>query len=163
MASALIPLANITLSSPTTNVTFSSITGLYRDLLLVCNTTSAVYTGDYIAMKLNGDTGSNYTVVTMGNVSGGNSLNSSHYANSSTGWLAIQGGVNATTHINIMDYAQTDKQKAWISRAGAADYGIEMVAGRWASTAAITSINVYGVNGWNWTAGSSFALYGVKG
>jgi hypothetical protein len=163
MPTALTPLANLTLSSAASSVTFSSISGSYRDLFLVVNTTSSVYTGSQIQIKINSDTGSNYNRVSLSNQSGGNTVISQLSTNSAGGYMSVEGGVNGSHQATFFDYAQTDKFKTWTSRAGAADYGgVELISGRWGSTSAITSINIFDPNGWNYTIGSSFALYGVS-
>jgi hypothetical protein len=61
MATAIIPLANITLGSAAASVTFSSIVGTYRDLLLVSQL-GHVSNND-IRIRFNSDTGSNYNMV----------------------------------------------------------------------------------------------------
>jgi hypothetical protein len=163
MATALTPLANLTLSTAATSVTFSSISGSYRDLFLVVNTTSAVYTGSYMRIKMNNDAGSNYNFVYMSNLNGGNSLYSGSATNTAAAYIAFRGGVNGSHQATIFDYAQTNKFKTWISRAGAADYGgVDLISGYWGSTSAITSLTISDDNGWNFTVGSTFALYGVS-
>lgn len=163
MPAAMKPLANITLGSAASTVTFSSINGTYRDLVLIATFTNGVSSNDYIAMKLNNDTGSNYNSVTMrGNGSG---TASASYASSTYGWLTVDGGFQTSRgnlRLDLMDYATTDKHKTYIVRNGTYDKGVEAIAGRWASTSAVTSINLYSVNGWTFAAGSTFALYGVS-
>jgi hypothetical protein len=162
MPSSITALANLTLGSNATSVTFSSIVGSYRDLLLVCTYTNGVSDNDNIAVKINSDTGSNYSTVTMsGNGSG---TNSSTYNSSSYGWLAVQGGFQTSRgqiRVNFFDYAQTDKHKSYLARNDTFDKGVESVAGRWASTSAIDTLNIYSVNGWTFATGSTFALYGI--
>jgi len=63
-----------------------------------------------------------------------------------------------------MDYSATDKHKTVLVKRGVSDatgYSVGMEAGRWASTSAITSINIFDQSGDTFDAGSSFALYGV--
>jgi hypothetical protein len=162
MATAITPLANLTLGSSATSMTFSSIVGTYRDLYLVCTYTNATADGDYIAIKLNADSGSTYSTVTLSG--SGSAATSSQYTNSSLGWITVNGGFDTTRGnltVNFLDYAQTDKHKVWYSRNGTSTRGVEAIMGRWNSTAAITSVQVYSVNGWSFAAGSTFALYGV--
>ena len=58
---------------------------------------------------------------------------------------------------NFLDYAQTNKQKSILIRTNA-DL-ISAMAGRVATTAAITSIEIFGTT---YAAGSSFYLYGIS-
>jgi hypothetical protein len=144
-------------------MTFSSIVGSYRDLFLVCNYANATADGDYIAVKFNADSGSTYSSILM--AGNGSSLFSSQYTNSTLGWLTVQGGFDlarGNLTANIMDYAQTDKHKLWFSRNGTTARGVEAVMGRWNNTSAVTSLQIYSVNGWQFAAGSTFALYGVS-
>lgn len=163
MPSSITPLANLTLGSSATSMTFSSIVGTYRDLLLVCTFTNATADGDYIAVKINSDTGSNYNSVTM--LGNGSTASSANYSSSTYGWLTVGGGFDTgrgQLHTTFFDYAQTNKHKNYISRNGTAARGVEAIASRWASTSAITSLNIYSVNGWSFATGSTFALYGIS-
>lgn len=160
MANALTPLANLTLGSSASGITFSSISGDYRDLVIIATYANTIANSDYIGVKINSDTGSNYNAVTMSG--SGSSTNSSTYNNSSLGWLTVQGGFEGNLQVNFFDYAATNKNKVWISRNNTPAYGVETVGGQWNSTSAITSLNLYSINGWSFTAGSTFALYGVS-
>ena len=151
-------LANITLASSASSVTFSSIPATYRDLVLII---TAQRTGSPVNMGLrfNGDTGSNYTQVFMtgtgsatdsGTVSGTNAqIDVYPYAPSS--------GFNNYI-LQIMDYSATDKHKTMLRRTNEAGNATEAAAHRWANTAAITSINLAMVS---MNTGSTFALYGI--
>lgn len=158
MPSALVPLATLTLSSTQTSVTFSSISGSYRDLLLVINKTTSA--GANTRCTINSDSGSNYSFLSMSGTGGSTftATNTLSYAvfddraySSSTSPQPII--------VHFLDYSATDKQKAMIVRANG--LAVDQIIGRWASTSAITSlsINNYGTN---FTAGSTFSLYGVS-
>lgn len=162
MPTALTPLANLTLGSSATSMTFSSISGSYRDLMLICNYTNTVANSDYIGVRLNSDSGSNYNALTLNNVNGGNSISSASYDNSSTGWITVQGGFAGSLEATFFDYAQTNKHKNWLVRNATPTYGSELISGRWGSTSAITTLQLYSINGWSFAAGSTFALYGVS-
>ena len=161
MPAALTPLANLTLSSAQSSVTFSSIVGTYRDLILVitaqCNTASSELT----YLRFNGDTGNNYPSVYMyGTGSSPASsqstisvvnINNTYFDQTNRGQMVYQ----------IFDYAQTDKQKSVLGRADGASLSTNAGFARWANTAAITTILVMsGFSGF--AAGSTFALYGVS-
>jgi hypothetical protein len=162
MANAQVPLANLTLGSSSTSVTFSSISGAYRDLVLICNYRNTIANSDFMGVRINSDTGSNYNALVINNVNGGNSISNSSYNSSSTGWLTVQGGFEGSLEANFMDYAQTNKHKNWICRNNTPTYGSELLAGRWESTAAMTTLQLYSINGWAFASGSTFALYGVS-
>jgi hypothetical protein len=62
--------------------------------------------------------------------------------------------------LQVMDYSATDKHKTSLVRSGESVDGTEAWVSRWPSTSAINSILLYtGSN--SFTAGSTFALYGI--
>jgi hypothetical protein len=154
-----IALANLTLGGTDSSITFDSIPNTYRDLVLVMNTDSSAQADLYL--RFNGDTGNNYNRVTgqgTGSVASYNvSTNAAFMRLNGNGDLATDFSQNAI--IQVMDYSATDKQKAVLSRTNSS-FGVDMTAGRWASTNAITSVTVYPSSG-NFESGSTFALYGI--
>ena len=160
MAKAMTALAEVTLSSTATVVTFSSIPSGYRDLVLRLTGTVAA-TGGHV-MKFNNDSGANYNSVTAyGDGIGGNS--GSYSAANASGGIGISyfwDTAVSTAQCSIFDYSQTDKYKSFSSRSGGGNYN-HMFGGYWASTAAITSIALT-CSGTNFAIGSTFTLYGVS-
>ena len=153
--SAYVPLATKTLTATATSVTFSSISQAYRDLVLVIQTTS----GASISISFNGDTSSTYaTVSAYGNGTAAASVTPASAGKTYLSYGGAAGTLNQIT-TNIFDYSATDKHKTILSRADAASAGTEMIAGRWPSTAAITSFTMN--FGGTWQIGSTFTLYGV--
>lgn len=150
------PLANITLGSSASSVTFSSIPATYRDLIVVGD-----YTGSTVAlvlMEFNGSA-SGYTAVEMSGSSGGG-VSSSTATNINFG--AIYGSNKMTVISQIMDYSATDKHKTVLRRGNNAQQSeLNAAAGRWASTSAITSISI-ATTGGTFSSGSTFALYGIE-
>jgi hypothetical protein len=159
--SAYTALANVTLGSNTSTVTFTSISQSYRDLVLVIEGRSTI--SENPTMRFNADTGSNYPMV---NMYGTGSLARS--AGSGSAYFFIGYGVTfesayrASAIINIMDYSATDKHKSVLIRDDNSVIATEAQAGRWASTAAVNSISCFFNFGANWTTGTTFALYGVS-
>lgn len=160
MASALVPLANLTLSSAAATLTFSSISGSFRDLMLVANYTTS--TGSYVQVRINGDTGSNYSFVEMFGYGSGSGSSGSTNAQF---WLDPAFGHStsepAIGQIHFLDYSATDKHKPALVKWGQAGVAVETSAVRWANTSAITSFVLYPSSG-NFATGSTFALYGVS-
>ena len=156
--SAYVPLANVTLGSSAANVTFSSISQSYKDLVLVGNasTTGTAFSG----LRVNGDTGTNYNAVQMyyfgmqtQNGQARLSLAPAAYFDSAEPWNFV---------LNLMDYTATNKEKCGLLRAdNTSSFGPSAVAFRWLNTSAVTSLTLFG-NNQPWAAGSSFALYGVS-
>jgi hypothetical protein len=155
---AYIPLATVTLGSSASSVTFSSIPATYRDLVLVINATAS--NNINVDVRFNGDTGSNYPEVFMA----GDGTTTYSIATTRTflrldyvGFIGTVAGHNNI--IQIMDYSATDKHKTVLARGSNANNGVAATAGRWANTAAITSIQAFA--GFPYSAGSTFNLYGI--
>jgi hypothetical protein len=111
-------------------------------------------------ITVNSDTGSNYSYVYM--VGNGSSTYSGQ--NSAAGQFrsgVFAGGAEAQYTVQFFDYSATDKHKSILSRADKASFATEASAQRWVNTVAITSLQVYGASGGTFTAGSTFALYGI--
>ena len=151
-------LANITLGSSASSVTFSSIPATYRDLILVSDYAASGVS--YLQLQINSDTGTNYSFVTMYTdpavISASNTYDR-FYLTTNT----IQSGARIASVAQIMDYSATDKHKTVLSRQNftraTGTQVVEAQASRWASTSAITSLQVSG----GFSSGATFALYGI--
>jgi hypothetical protein len=150
---AYIPLANITLGSSQASVTFSSISSLYRDLVLigVCSTTSS----NFIKMSINGTTSSTSLEfraqrgVGFGPIETTNSRLSESAPN---GLFALE--------INLMQASSTAINKTAIVKIRQGDRMAQLGSYNQATTAAVSSFAVFPETG-SWNSGSSFALYGI--
>lgn len=147
-------IASSVLGSAAATVSFSSISGSYRDLILVVDGTPSTSASLYL--RFNSDSGSNYNYVLM---EGHPTLGARSAATTGTD-LSI-GFVTAkfSSQTSIQDYSVTDKHKSVLSRTGESDR-TTATAGRWANTSAITTILV-GVGSGTFNTGSSFYLYGL--
>ena len=152
-------LANITLGSSASSVSFSSIPASFRDLVLVINADGTSQTELYV--RMNGDTASTYTAIRM--QGSGSVAASATY--SGTGGMRLNGNGDIMTDfsfnavIQLLDYSATDKHKLLLSRTSSSG-GVDANAGRWPSTSAITSVRAY-PNVGSFDVGSTFALYGI--
>ena len=154
------PLANITLGSAASSVTFSSINQGYRDLILVCSGTSSNTGINSIQLRFNADAGSNYSIVNINGTAGGAGVGVST-GTGALGGLTISSSVNANI-TQIMDYSATDKHKTTLSRENSlGESYVRAASTRWANTAAITSILCRVDTGANFNSGSTFSLYGI--
>lgn len=157
-----IPLANVTLGSSATTVTFSSISQTYRDLIVVINATRSIAGSNGIWLRFNGDTGTNYSRALLA----GSGTGTDTFANDSQNyfWFVDYASIintEASTHIvNVMDYSTTNKHKTTLVRGNRAGSGVDAAVGRWVNTSAITSI-VFSQDSGGFAAGSTFALYGI--
>lgn len=146
-----IALANITLGSSASSVTFSSIPATYRDLVLV-SALDLTSVGN-ASISFNGDTGANYSRQYL--LGTGSSAVAG--ADTSRQFTQATVGLRTTNVTNIFDYSATDKHKAFIVRDNNTSDGVVLYSFRWANTAVITSINISAA----FAAGTSFALYGI--
>lgn len=161
MATAITALANTTLGSTASSVTFSSISSSYKDLILVVQTTTAGTSS--ITLRFNTDTGANYNSVIME----GNGSSTSSGTNAGTtalfGTYAYNStSTNASVHVfSIFDYTATDKHKAVLTRTNNTGLIAAAAAGRWANTAAITTVEVRSFSS-SFAVGTTLTLYGVS-
>ena len=156
--STYIALANITLGSSASSVTFSSIPATYRDLILIA--THKLTTAGETLIYFNADTGSNYSSVTMRGGPSSSTFSASFTAAGIRPQNAVGGATasNDSFQLQVMDYSATDKHKATLLRAGNATTDFSMAhASRWANTGNITSIKCEAP----YASGSTFALYAI--
>lgn len=164
------PITSQTLTSSASSVTFSSIPQTYRDLVLVCDVTRATTasSSDWYRVRFNSDTGNNYNMVDM---VGASTATSGSIANTNLIWgsynfAGMWDGQKSNLIMHIFDFSATDKHKSVLQRinafaSSASNYNTSAQAARWASTSAITSIEVAGYYAQNFNAGSTFSLYGI--
>ena len=157
------PLQTLTLGSNQATVTFANIPNTYKDLILILNTEQAGGTsGNGSIMRVNGDSGTNYSNVLMtGN--GSSTSSSSQTSANAFNDLYFFEGVRGTHIIQFLDYSATDKHKTVLARANVANFLLRAGAGRWASSAAINSIFLQPIAGRTFASGSTFSLYGIAG
>ena len=167
MATTYEPIATTTLGSDTANITFSSISSSYTDLVLICNWSNGA--GGGANMQFNGDTGTNYSITTLnGN---GSSAGSTRTTNQNYIHLSYNIGVStdSTTFapiiVHINNYSNATTNKTSLSKLSGTyasnGPGVEAIVGLWRSTAAINSIKLFST-GYNLKSGMSATLYGIK-
>jgi hypothetical protein len=150
------PLATTTLSSTSSAVTFSSISGAYTDLVLVYNGYASSGTAN-ARFLINGDTGSNYSYTTL--EGSGTAAGSARGSSQSSGYLWQTSLGNQTGTIHFLNYSNTTTYKTTLSRGGNPASYLSADVNLWRSTSAITSITVQGTT---YQIGSTFSLYGIQ-
>lgn len=155
------PLATTTLVSAQSSVTFSSISGNYTDLMLICAITAG-NTGDGY-LRFNSDTGSNYSdTVFRGNGTTASSVRDTNAAGIDIGPTSlITGSEVGLVRIQIQNYRNSTTFKPCLIRFDEATNNVSAISGLWRSTSAITSIDIVSRSG-NWGTNSTFTLYGIK-
>ena len=161
MTSTYEKIATNTLGSATNTLSFTSITGSYTDLVLICNTQRTANAGNPIRFRFNSDSGSNYSQTNM--YGGGTTANSDRLSN--TSYHEIYGlplsAAFSTQILNIQNYSNATTFKTTLLRGNNAAQQVIQSVGLWRNTNAITAIEIY-VAADNMSAGSTFTLYGIK-
>ena len=149
-----------TLTGSASDITFSSIPETYTDLVLVV--ASLDNGAGRTRLRVNGDSGTNYSRTNMcGN---GTSAASYRGSNENQFDMSVIAGTSSTNPafllINITDYANTTTYKSFLSHYSLASGAVELSAGLWRSTAAITSVT-YLTQG-SLLSGTTAKLYGIE-
>jgi hypothetical protein len=162
MAITYSPIATTTLSTSATTVDFTSISGSYTDLILICSLKGTDATD--LALRFNSDSGSNYSATQLygaGTAAGSTRTTSQTYVNAD--YYGYIQSTNFTVNIiHIMNYSNTNTYKTVLARASQAGNGTNAGSALWRSTSAITSIRAMLTNAESFASGSTFTLYGIK-
>lgn len=152
------PIASVTLAADTTQVLFSGLPQTFRDLVFVFDG-GFTTPGDSI-IYFNGDSAGNYSrVYALGD--GSSAASGANTVLFSGNWLNFSNTLGNNGILQIFDYSQTNKHKTVLSRSNTPSGGLVlMMGGRWASTAAITSISISVFSG-GVLAGSTISIYGI--
>jgi hypothetical protein len=160
--SALVALANVTLTGNASTITFSSISQSYRDLLFVFNLKSTTSV-DFVNYRVNGLTSFYGFNLWDGS---GTTVNANTTYNTSFGqfdqnYSTIANAQFASGSLYMADYSSTDRRKTSFIK-NSNQYGGQLVlnGSRTPATAAVTSI-VFALGTHQFATGSSIGLYGV--
>jgi hypothetical protein len=148
-------------------VEFSSIPSTYKHLQIRYKAKVASQTAAYL--RFNGDTGANYAWHYLdGN---GTSATAAGYADQAQiGFTPPDSGIGSSQFavgvVDIVDYESTTKFKTVKTFCGyglnGAGSDVALDSGLWRNTSAINSITIT-TFGTNFSTGTNFALYGIKG
>lgn len=159
------PITSFTVNTAVASVTLSNIPATYTDLVLVSNVAGNLNNDP--TLRVNGDTGSNYSVTHL--TSNGSSLAGYRFGGQTSFGLNYFGGDQTVLGTNarfiyIDDYANTSKYKGLTCTAGhnASTDGLTISVGQWRSNSAITSITFLAGSGKTLSTGSQLSLYGIK-
>lgn len=158
-------IATTTLSTATSNITFSSIPSTYTDLRIVLNAAGSA--AETVYLQFNGNTSAVYSQTYIyGNGGTAQALNQTGVAYLFVGYMAdsVYGAnMRGLTTINVFSYAGSS-HKTTLSEGNNNTNGQGIVSrhvGLWRNTGAITSIKLYPSTG-NFTAGTTATLYGIN-
>lgn len=171
-------ISTTTLGSSQATITFSSIPSTYKHLQIRCLSrgTDAGNGGIGVRMRMNSDTGSNYSLHGVDAYQGA-SAGVEALAGASQAFMlnyfqpSAGNGSNifAGAVIDVLDYQNSNKYKTVRSLGGYDMNGsvsgynyVGLYSGAWRNTAAVTQIDLI-CSGGSFAQYSSFALYGIKG
>jgi hypothetical protein len=167
-------IATFTASGGETSTTFSSIASTYKHLQIrgiYRDTTTGGYSKQ-LGLRFNGDTASSYPYhAVVGDGSTAYALGNSAQTQLYTAYSGTDSSMNANCFggsiIDIHNYTSTTNNKTLRHFGGVNDNvadtnrRIGLSSGAWLSTSAITSITLIPASAF--AAGTTFALYGIKG
>jgi hypothetical protein len=166
-------IATVTVGSGgATSALFDNIPSTYQHLQIrAIGKRSDNANSTYLAVRLNGDTGSNYSTHQLAGT--GSAAVARGYASTTqaigTGTEVVLAG-NGTANVfgaqivDILDYSSTTKNKTVRAFGGWDNNGsghVLLISGGWFSTSAVTSVTLFS-GGDTWAQHTTLALYGVK-
>lgn len=161
---ARVLIASQTLAADAATIDFSAIPPVYRSLYLVfLGRLSDALTATNVAMRFNGDSGTNYNYESQSASAAGSTAALTSAA--ASGFVGTVPAASTTAarvgsiDVLIPGYASAF-HKAYIARNMDAIQRVNHSGGWWASTAVINQLTLIDTNGGNIVAGSSAALYG---
>ena len=160
MATTYEKIATTTLGSAATNITFSSIGSGFTDLRLVFTGVSA--TGNSMYLRINSDTGSNYSFTELYGTGGG--AFSSRSTNSTVIGLVSTSFTTTPQLLTVDLFSYAGSTYKTVLTTAAQDNngsgGVGYNVGLWRNTSAITSVSILQTGG-TIAAGSTATLYGI--
>ncbi len=150
-------------------ITFSSIPSTYTHLQIRFIGRSTSASSSTVKVNFNSDTGSNYANHMLygegSAVYAANNTSQTYMRFYGMAYSALTASVMSAHIVDILDYANTNKNKVYrtlggFDANGSGEQGL--FSGLWMSTTAITSIDLIAGAG-SWSTDSRFALYGIKG
>lgn len=161
------PIATTTLGSNTSTITFSSIPGIYTDLILIANCGKKNNVANTINVRVNSDSSNNYSSNRFWDSGSGKASDLfSNNSNMYTQTVAYN-TIGSLMTFMFMNYSNTTTYKTMLARQNTSsinDGGAGISIGLWRSTSAITSIQLeldFG-SGNQFITGSTFTIYGIK-
>jgi hypothetical protein len=163
-------LRRITLTESASSILFDSIPqGGYTDLKIVisANCTGSGSSADDIRIRFNGNTSSVYSMIAIN--SSGSGVSAASESAQTSSWCGNVGGSGSifnNAEIYIPNYLSTTSSKSTsvdnVVEANANAAPMRVIAQLWnpGTQAAISSVTLY-PSTYSWSAGSSFALYGI--
>jgi hypothetical protein len=144
----------------------TSISGAYRDLIIIWRNVRPNSNGEQLNMRFNSDTNNRYNI-TENNADNGIAIASTNVINTDPGTNSGATNANTFKHIRIYDYANTSTYKLCeVLNVNTDETTNTLIdwrrrAGFYNQTGAITALNFVWTGGVNF-GGGTYVLYGVK-
>lgn len=169
MANTYTLIASNTLSSSAASVTFSSIPATYTDLAIrfSARTDRSDAAVDVVDLGVNGVYATNLSGIRLrgtGSAGSSNTFTSASYYTVATGNFATS-NTFGNSELYIPSYTASQNKPILgfgTNEDNSTAATIQVAAGLWSNTAAITQLNLRPNAGSNFLSGSSFFLYGIK-
>jgi hypothetical protein len=172
--SSFVLLETVTLTSAQASVEFANLNSKYAALgyqhlqIRAVTRNTGTSNGNAVVYRINGDTGSNYSIHWMlGNGSAVQSYGEANYTSIfdySTVASDETANAFAGTVIDLLDAFETTKFKTVRGLGGRSTSRnhVSLFSGAWRNTNAVTSFSMAPANG-TWAIGTRIAIYGLKG
>ena len=169
-----VKIASVSLSSAASSIDFTSIPATYTDLQVMYSLRTSLTGGPYqyddLGVRLNTDTGSNYsrlTLVSRQGTIGSNKTSPTSFMDAyATDATDATANIFGNGYFYIPNYAgssyKTLSSDGVTENNSASDVITGFSAGLWSSTSAVTSIKIYSQNGTNFVQYSTATLYGIS-
>jgi len=166
-------IESVVLGTATSSVTFSSLatyasTYKHLQIRLAARTDRTTLAYDFMRLRFNGDTGTNYRSHFL---YGNGASVVSEAGGAGDAILLFRAGANAATNVyggivlDVLDAYSSTKNTTIRALGGITGVNNEvaLTSGLYNNTASITSVFIGPGGGTNFTAGSRFSLYGIRG
>lgn len=157
------PIAKQTLASPSSSITFSSITGTYTDLVLILNAKTAAGGIQLLKTRVgNGsiDTATNYSCTWIGGYNGGTFSSRDTSSNAAID-MRISDAAWSSMILQFQNYSNSTTNKTFFTRSNNPNDEIWQGVNLWRSTNAINTIQVFPDGGQSFATGTEASLYGI--
>jgi hypothetical protein len=172
LANTFVKIASTTVGSGgAATIDFTSIPQTFTDLCVKLSARSSYSSGEGVLMRFNGSSGANYSYRQL--YGAGSSAGSYGPPSSETyGFVGSMGGTNYTAStfdsidLYIPNYTSSNNKSFSVDSVAennsATVNQLDLIAGLWSQTAAITSISLTSYNAANFVQHSTATLYGIK-
>jgi hypothetical protein len=163
------PIATQTLTSAAADITFTSVSGAYTDILIIGSVRSTRTAGaGALGIRVNNDSTSLYSSTRIYSNTSSGTAGSDRFSGTyfEIGEMASASGVSniftpLTAHFNNYSNTTTFKTILGTTRRSENSTGVQQMVGLYRSTSALTQFKIYDAYGGNLEIGTMVTLYGI--